>query len=329
MAVTLTFYMLFLKYSVMTLKDNLPKIALGAWAWGNDGTFGNEHKVDDLKPIYDKAMELGLNLWDTAYVYGMGTSEEVLGEFLKTSDRDDFVISTKFTPQLAEMFEANEVTSMYENSAKILGVDDIDIFWIHNPVGAPEWTKKLVETAKEHDIEMIGVSNHNLAEIKQANEILKEAGLKLGAVQNHYSLLNRSSEDSGILEYCRENDIVFFAYMVLEQGALSGKYDTAHPFPEGSDRANAYGDSLAEIEELNKALSEIADAHDAKIAQLPIAWAVAKGTLPIIGATKVHHVEDAAEAVNIELSDEEIKTMEELADKADVNVIRVWEKEMK
>ncbi len=313
----------------MTLKDTLPKIALGAWAWGNDGTFGNEHKTEDLKPIYDKAMELGLNLWDTAYVYGMGKSEEVLGEFLRTSNREDYVISTKFTPQLAEMFEANEVTSMYENSAKILGVDEIDIFWIHNPVGAPDWTKKLVETAKEHDIKMIGVSNHNLAEIKEANEILKEAGLKLGAVQNHYSLLNRSSEDSGILEYCQENDIIFFSYMVLEQGALSGKYDTAHPFPEGSDRANAYGDSLAEIEELNKAIAEIAEAHDAKVAQLPIAWAVAKGTLPIIGATKVHHVEDAAEAVEIELTDDEIRTMEELADKANVNTIRIWEKEMK
>ena len=313
----------------MTLKDNLPKIALGAWAWGNDGTFGNEHKTEDLKPIYDKAMELGLNLWDTAYVYGMGKSEEVLGEFLRTSDRNGYIISTKFTPQLAEMFEANEVISMYENSAEILGVDEIDIFWIHNPVGAPEWTKKLVETAKEHDIKMIGVSNHNLAEIKEANEILKEAGLKLGAVQNHYSLLNRSSEDSGILEYCKENDIIFFSYMVLEQGALSGKYDTKNPFPEGSDRANAYGGSLAEIEELNNAIAEIAKAHDAKVAQLPIAWAVAKGTLPIIGATKVHHVEDAAEAVNIELSDDEIKTMEELADKANVNTIRIWEKEMK
>jgi aryl-alcohol dehydrogenase-like predicted oxidoreductase len=312
----------------MTLKDNLPKIALGAWAWGNDGTFGNEHKIEDLKPIYDKSMELGLNLWDTAYVYGMGKSEEVLGEFLRTSDREDYVISTKFTPQLAEMFEDNEVTAMYENSAKILGVDDIDIFWIHNPVGAPDWTKKLVETAKDHEIGMIGVSNHNLAEIKEANEILKEAGLKLGAVQNHYSLLNRSSEDSGILEYCKENDIIFFSYMVLEQGALSGKYDTAHPFPEGSDRANAYGGSLKEIEELNNAIAEIAEKHDAKVAQLPIAWAIAKGTLPIIGATKVHHVEDAAEAIDIELSDDEIKTMEELADKANVNTIRIWEKEM-
>lgn len=313
----------------MILKENLPKIALGAWAWGNDGTFGNEHKIDDLKPIYDKAMKLGLNLWDNAFVYGMGTSEEILGQFLRNSQRDDFIISTKFTPQLAEMFEGNQVTAMYENSAKILGVDEIDIFWIHNPIDAPEWTKKLVETAKEHNIGMIGVSNHNLAEIKEANEILNDAGLKLGAVQNHYSLLNRSSEDSGILDYCKENDIVFFSYMVLEQGALSGKYDTIHPFPEGSDRANAYNDSLMEIEELNNAIAEIASKHDVKVAQLPIAWAISKGTLPIVGATKVHHVEDAANALDITLSEDEIKTMEKLADNANINTIRFWEKEMK
>ena len=143
------------------------------------------------------------------------------------------------------------------------------------------------------------------------------------------TVYSTAHQKTQILEYCKENDIIFFSYMVLEQGALSGKYDTAHPFPEGSDRANAYGDSLAEIEELNKAIAEIAEAHDAKVAQLPIAWAVAKGTLPIIGATKVHHVEDAAEAVEIELSEDEIKTMEELADKANVNTIRIWEKEMK
>ena len=312
----------------MILKNNLPEIALGAWAWGNDGTFGNEHNTEELRPIYDKAMELGLNLWDTAFAYGMGKSEEVLGEFLKSSKREDYIISTKFTPQCADNAAENAVTAMYENSARTLGIEDIDIFWIHNPVGAPGWTEKLTETAKEKNIGMIGVSNHNLAEIKQAKEILEGSGLKLGAVQNHYSLLNRSSEDSGILDFCLENDIVFFSYMVLEQGALSGKYDTKHPFPEGSDRAQAYGDSLAEIEELNGALSVIAENHDAKIAQLPIAWAVAKGTLPIVGATKVHHVEDAADALKIKLDDDEIKTMEELADKANVNTIRYWEKEM-
>ena len=70
---------------------NLPKIALGAWAWGNDGTFGDTWTSDSLRPIFAKAMESGLNLWDTAYVYGMGTSEKTLGEFLKGLPRDSYI----------------------------------------------------------------------------------------------------------------------------------------------------------------------------------------------------------------------------------------------
>lgn len=76
----------------------MPKIALGAWAWGNDGTFGGTLTADDLRPIFDTAMDVGLNLWDTAYVYGMGTSEKTLGGFLQTVPRDSYYISAKLTP---------------------------------------------------------------------------------------------------------------------------------------------------------------------------------------------------------------------------------------
>lgn len=310
-------------------KLNLPKIALGAWAWGNDGTFGHELDIEELRPIYDISLESGLNLWDTAFAYGMGTSEKVLGEFVKTTPREDVIISTKFTPQCANPSADNAVTAMLENSMKLINTDSIDIFWIHNPVEAPKWTHQLAQTANEYEIPMLGVSNHNLAEIKEANEILQDAGLKLSAVQNHYSLLNRSSEDSGILDYCRKNDITFFSYMVLEQGALTGKYDTDHPFPEGSDRANAYGGSLDKIEELNNTLKEVADAHDVAIAQIPIAWAIKKGTLPIIGATKKHHVTDALKASEIDLTDKEVEKIENKADEVNIDVIRIWEKEMK
>lgn len=324
-----------IKFSISDIMDKtvnnkkLPKIALGAWAWGNDGTFGHELNIEQLKPIYDISIENGLGLWDTAFAYGMGTSEKVLGEFLKDTDPSDFIISTKFTPQCANPEAENAVTAMYENSMDLLNVDAIDIFWIHNPVGAPDWTRKLVETAKEYDIGMIGVSNHDLSEIKESKEILEDAGLKLGAIQNHYSLLNRSSEYSGILDYCKENDIVFFSYMVLEQGALCGKYDTQHPLPEGSDRANAYNGSLDKIEELNAVLVEVAKNHDVEIPQIPIAWAINKGTLPIVGATKEHHVTDALKASEIVLTEDEIKQMEDVASKLEVDTIRFWEKEMK
>ena len=116
--------------------------------------------------------------------------------------------------------------------------------------------------------------------------------------------------------------------MVLEQGALTGKYDTEHPFPADSDRGRTYNPMLPRLEKLNAGLKEIADRHHVAAAQIPIAWAVAKGTLPIIGVTKVYQVEDAAKAAAVELTEEEIKTIEKLADDAQLNVIRYWEKEM-
>ena len=161
----------------MTYNKKLPKIALGAWAWGNDNTFGGELNIDELRPIYDEALDLGLNLWDTAFAYGMGTSEKVLGEFLKTTPKDDYIISTKFTPQCANPQAENAVTAMLENSMNLLNTDFIDIFWIHNTVDAPKWTEKLALTAKEYNIGMLGVSNHDLEEIKEANEILECHGM--------------------------------------------------------------------------------------------------------------------------------------------------------
>ena len=312
----------------MELKQ-LPKIALGAWAWGNDGTFGGNLTADDLRPVFDAAMKGGLNLWDTAYVYGMGASEQVLGEFLRTVPRESYLISDKFTPQCADPAAENAVTAMYEVSSKLLGTDEMDIYWIHNPVGAPQWTRKLIPLANSGKIGRIGLSNHNLAEIKEAAAILGEEGLKISAIQNHYSLLNRSSETSGILDYCKENGITFFSYMVLEQGALTGKYDSRHPFPADSDRGAVYNPMLPQLEKLNAGLKEIADKHSVAVAQLPVAWAIAKGTLPIIGVTKVYQVEDAAKAAALELTAQEIAAMERLAEEMPLNVIRGWEKEMK
>lgn len=147
-------------------------------------------------------------------------------------------------------------------------------------------------------------------------------------MQNHFSLLNRSSERAGILAYCKENDIKFFAYMVLEQGALSGKYDTKNPFPEGSDRARSYNPILAQMESLTAEMAKIGAAHGLSVAQVGTAWAISKGVLPIIGVTKVRHVEDAAKAAGVTLTAEEISRLEELADKANVSTIREWEKKM-
>ena len=309
--------------------NSLPKIALGAWAWGNDGTFGGDLTADMLRPIFDAGMAHGLNLWDTAYAYGMGTTEKALAGFLKGLPRESYLISDKFTPQCAGD-SPSAMADMIEMQLKLMNLDRFDIYWIHNVWNAPRWTEELAKYFEgKTNVPMLGVSNHNLAEIRQANEILKAHGLRLSAVQNHYSLINRSSEGSGILSYCRENDIVFFSYMVLEQGALSGKYDTAHPMPEGSDRAAAYNPMLGKLEILNAAMKKLAVKYNAAVAQIPVAWAIAKGTLPIIGVTKESHVLDAAKAASISLTAEETLELERIADSLELNVIRFWEKEMK
>lgn len=313
----------------MSKTNDLPKIALGAWAWGNDGTFGGSLTEDTLKPIFDTAMANGLNLWDTAYAYGMGTSEKVLAVFLKGLPRESYLVSDKFTPQCANG-KPTAMADMIGMQLDLMGLDSFDIYWIHNVWDAPHWTEELAKYFEgKENVPLLGVSNHNLAEIRQADEILKAHGLKLSAVQNHFSLINRSSEDSGILDYCRENGIIFFSYMVLEQGALSGKYDTAHPMPEGSARAEAYNPVLDKLEVLNAELKKLADKYEVGAAQIPVAWAIAKGTLPIIGVTKASHVEDAVKAANIVLTREETEALEALADSLGISAIRFWEKEMK
>lgn len=313
----------------ITMKS-LPKIALGAWAWGNDGTFGGSLASETLRPVFDKAMEKGLYLWDTAYAYGMGTSEKVLAGFIKGLPRDSYLISDKFTPQCVDGASPTAMRDMIEMQLELMELDRFDIYWIHNVWDAPKWTEELAKYFEgRENLPLIGVSNHNLAEIKQASEILRAHGLKLSAVQNHYSLINRSSEQSGILDYCKENGITFFSYMVLEQGALSGRYDTAHPMPAGSARAESYNPVLDKLDIMNSALGRIADKYGVGIAQVPVAWAITKGTLPIIGVTKVSHVDDAVKAAGITLTADEVAELERVADSLGLNVICFWEKEMK
>lgn len=310
----------------------IPKIALGAWSWGagaagGDQVFGNHLFEAELKPVFEKAMECGLNLWDTAAVYGEGTSERILGSFVKDVRRDSVILSTKFTPQIAGS-SPDAMQEMIDGSKERLHTDVIDVYWIHNPMDVEKWTPDLIPLAKSGQIKTIGVSNHNLAEIKRANEILAAEGLKVSAVQNHYSLLHRSSERAGILDYCKENGITFYSYMVLEQGALTGRYSEENPFPEGTGKGEAYNPYLKELTALIDELKIIGTRFEASPAQVATAWAIAKGTLPIIGVTKVHQVEEAAKAAQIELTADEISRLERLGDETGVHTLREWEKEM-
>ena len=311
---------------------NSSKIVLGTWSWGagfagGDQVFGNNLGVEELKPVFDEAMANGLNLWDSAVVYGMGASENVLAAFTKACKREEVLISTKFTPQIADDTE-NPVADMLAGSLERFATDYIDIYWIHNPADVERWTPMLVDLVKSGKVKRVGVSNHNLAQIKRAEEILSKEGVHISAVQNHFSLLYRSSEKAGILDYCKENGIDFWAYMVLEQGALSGKYDTAHPLPAGSQRGDTYNPLLPQIERLVAVMRTVGDKYGVTPAQVALAWAIAKGTTPIIGVTKPAQVQDAVRAMQVALTADEVKMLEAAAESTGVDTRGSWENPM-
>lgn len=308
--------------------NQLPKIAMGTWAWGDtDGYFGNTMTGEEFRPIFDAAVKAGLNLWDTATAYSNGESEKILGRLVNDAGREKIIVSTKFTPQMAGMY-GDSVVKMCEASLERMNMEYFDIYWIHNPVGAPEYTKQLISLLQGGKVKSVGVSNHNLAQIKEADEILQAAGFRVSAVQNHYSLLNRSSEESGILEHCKANDIVFYGYMTLEQGALSGKYDAEHPFPEGSARAKVFNPMLPQIEVITAELKKIAKAHGVSAAQIATAYAVGKGVLPILGVTKMYQVEEAVKTADIVLAAEELAALEAAAVKSGASSVQFWESKM-
>lgn len=312
--------------------NHFPKIALGTWSWGvgnvgGDQVFGNHLGEEELRPVFDAAMEEGLNLWDTAMVYGMGASETILGKLAADYPREKIIYSTKFTPDIAGN-EKDPMEMMWQGSCLRLGTDVIDIYWIHNPGDVERWTPYLIPLVKAGKVKRIGVSNHNMAQIQRAEEILSKEGVHISAIQNHYSLLYRFSEDTGILDYCKENDITFFSYMVLEQGALSGKYDKDHLMPEGSMRGNTYNPIFPKIEKLLEGMHQIADKHHATPAQVAMAWAISKGTTPIIGVTRKEQVEDAVQAMNLKLDEKDIHLLEKVAEESGVDTRGSWERPM-
>ena len=313
------------------MNEKSPKLALGTWSWGvgavgGDEIFGNHLGEKELKPVFDAARKHNLILWDTAAVYGMGASESVLGSFVKGCN-EKVLLSTKFTPQIAGD-SSNPLADMLEESLQRLGTDSIDIYWIHNPADVEKWTPFLIPLVKSGKVKRVGVSNHNLVQIRRAEEILTKENVHITAVQNHYSLLYRSSEKAGILDYCNEHNIEFFAYMVLEQGALSGKYNMENPLPGESQRAQTYNPILKELQVLLSIMRKIGNRYQLSVPQVAIAWAIAKGTTPIIGVTKVSHVEEAAKAAAVTLHADDITELEYAAEAAGVDTKGSWENPM-
>jgi aryl-alcohol dehydrogenase-like predicted oxidoreductase len=236
--------------------------------------------------------------------------------------REDIYISTKFFP--GKKYKEGALTKSFAESMERLKRDSADLFWIHVPNNLEANIKEAIPLMKEGKIKSLGTSNVSLQHIKIAQEVLAKEGLKLGAVQNHFSLIRNDQQP--IIDYCNSNGIMYCAYMVLEQGALSGHYSAEKHFPTFSMRNFLFPKSkFKKIEGLLSVMKEIAGRYGIDPSQIPILWVIAKGAVPIVGITKPSHATKLAEAMNVNLSDEEIALIEEEAGKTGIRQQGSWE----
>lgn len=270
------------------------------------------------RKLVDAAIANGINLLDTAYVYGLGHSEQLVGQVVKDHRREELMIATKGAHDFSTGREVirndpDFITQQVDQSLKRLGVDYIDIYYLHFPdhdtpkaeaVGA---LQRLREAGK---IRAIGISNFNLDQIKEAN-----ADGYVDVVEDEFSLLHQDHLTEGMLDYLRDHQISFVPYFPLASGLLTGKYVQDVSFPADDIRSQIadfkqprYGKILAAVDQVRP----IADRHGATVAQTILAWYLQNQliTAVIPGAKRADQVISNAQAMNIQLTAEEYQTIE-------------------
>jgi len=301
------------------------EVMIGTWAWGpgNNGSkmiFGKSYDEETLKETFEEAVGLGLTSWDTAAVYGMGSCERLLGKFI--NGREDIFLSTKYFPY--KKFKAGALEKSFNESMDRLNLKSADLFWIHKPNNLTENLLEAIPLLKDGRIRSIGISNVSLRDIKTAEDVLGKEGLSLGAVQNHFSLLRNDQQP--IIDYCNSKGITYYAYMVLEQGALAGRYNADNPFPFFSMRGFAFPRrKFRKIEGLLKLMEQIALKYNIDRSQIPVLWVIAKGAVPIVGITKPAYAHRLAEALKVDLTPDEIEQLTSEAAATGIRQQGSWE----
>ena len=301
------------------------EVMIGTWAWGpgfngSKQVFGNNYDEEILRETFEMAVNLGLTRWDTAAVYGMGSCEKLLGKFI--DGRDGIFISTKFFPD--KKFREGALEKSFHESMTRLNLKSADLFWIHKPNNLTKNLQEAVPLLQDGRIRSIGISNVSLKDIRTAEDILSREGLSLGAVQNHFSLLRNDQQP--LIDYCNSKGITYYAYMVLEQGALAGRYNVTCPFPLLSMRRLAFPKSkFRKIESLLKLMEQTALKYNIDKSQIPVLWVIAKGAVPIIGITKPVYAERLAEALQVDLTPEEIEQLTSEAAATGIRQQGSWE----
>jgi diketogulonate reductase-like aldo/keto reductase len=262
---------------------SVPKIGFGTWRLGGDSYADPALDSTSLTALRT-ALEVGYTHFDTAEVYAAGHAEELLGRALRETNtrREDVFIATKVAP---EHLQHEEVMRSCEDSLRRLNMDYVDLYLIHWPrihMKLEETFRALNKLVRDGKVRHLGVSNFNLKQLKQAHT-LSETPLLTDQVP--YRLPDKTYVQNGVLEYCQQNDILLTAYSPVKFRNLP----------------------------VNKTLRAIADAHSVTPFQIALAWLVVQPrviTIPM--SLNPQHIRENFEAGEIELSEQEFKTLSEL-----------------
>ncbi|HHZ6743602.1 TPA: aldo/keto reductase [Staphylococcus aureus] len=291
-------------------------IALGTNAVGGHNLYPNLDE-EQGKDVVRQAINHGVNLLDTAYIYGPERSEELVGEVVKEYPREQIKIATKGSHEFDENQEVHQnnqpeyLKQQVENSLKRLQTDYIDLYYIHFPddnTPKDQAVAALQELKEQGKIKAIGVSNFTLDQLKEAN---KDGYVDV--VQLEYNLLHRENE--AVLQYCVDHLITFIPYFPLASGILAGKYDENTKF---SDHRTTRRDFIPGVFEENvrrvKALESLAAAHQTSIANIVLAFYLTRPAIDVIipCAKRAEQVIENIKAADIVLSDDEIQYIDEL-----------------
>lgn len=295
---------------------SISKICVGTWAWGSRimWGYGKDYTENDLLSVYEESLKSGINFFDTAEVYGMGNSEEIIGRCVQNSvEAGTPVITTKFMP-FPWRISANELKKALVKSLKRLGLPRIDLYQIHQPGNLKKWIDVIGDVFEEGLISAIGVSNYNIEQLKQAYDILDKRGIKITTNQMHYSLIHRNHECDGLLELCKELNITFLAYSPLAQGVLTGKFTPQNP-PKGILRSIRYRKKrLEQIQPLLQVMTEVSrDNGDKPLSQVAINWVLNKGAIPIVGVKNLRQLKGNIGALDWQLSNGDMTKLDDVS----------------
>jgi len=304
---------------------SIPPLGVGLWAWGDTRVWGyNSYdstlQDETMREAFKKSLEMGVNFFDTAEVYGKGLSESFLGKFIKENDGSTkLVVATKFLPMPYLLSYPSSLLNHLKESLKRLQLTSVDLYQIHGPIHlrtVEVLGEALADAVDAGLAKTVGVSNYSVSEMTRMHETLKKRGIQLASNQVEFSLLHRLPETSGLIAEAHKLNVAILAYSPLGMGRLTGKYDSKNPPPGGRDFAKA---PMEQIEPLIAKLRQLGEKYNRTPAQISLNWIICKGAIPIPGAKNAKQAEDNAGALGFHLTKEEIGELDGLGHTGSTN----------